>query len=69
MSLGHVVSASWKAKQYWLWVLSCEMDLKSDQLLVGYSYRICATFAQAYPADITLLLKEFVISLFLMFLF
>ena len=40
-SLSYFVSSSWSSKQCWVWVPSCGMGLKSNQLLVGYFHKLC----------------------------
>lgn len=34
--LAHLISDSWPPKQHWIWILSHEVGLKSNQILVGY---------------------------------
>lgn len=41
--LGYIDSGSWSPKQGWVWVSSQGVDLKSNQTLVGYSDKLCAT--------------------------
>ena len=42
-SLYCVASGSWSPKQCQAWVPSNEMDLRTNQLLVDYSHKLCAT--------------------------
>jgi hypothetical protein len=45
MSLGYLVSDSWSLKQWWVWVTYCGVGCKSNQILVGYSHKLCTTIA------------------------
>lgn len=47
-SLGYLVSGSRLCKYGQVWVFSYEVDLKSNQTLVRYSYRFCATVDLEY---------------------
>ena len=42
-----LVSGSWSPRQYWVWAPSCDVGLKSKSILVGFSYKTCATIALA----------------------
>lgn len=50
MSLGYLVSGSWSLKQCPVWVPSGGVDLQSNQILVGYFHKHCATTALACHA-------------------
>lgn len=47
-SQGYLVSACWLPKLCPLWVSSCGIDLKSNEILVGYSHTFCATIVFIY---------------------
>ena len=69
-SLGYLVSCSWSIRQCQIWVLSLGVGFKSNQALVGYSYKLCTTIALAYFAGRTALyIKTFVARLVFMFFF
>jgi hypothetical protein len=36
-------------KQCWIWVPSCGVSLRLNQLFVGYSYKFCTPVAQEIP--------------------
>lgn len=50
-SQGYLVSACWLPKLCPLWVSSCGIDLKSNEILVGYSHTFCANIAFIYFAS------------------
>jgi hypothetical protein len=52
-SLGHLVSGSWSPRQYLVWVLSCVVGFKSNQILVAYTQKLCTTFTLAHLAGST----------------
>ena len=48
LSLAYLVSSLWTTEQRWIWFSFCGVALKSSQLLVGYSHKLCSTIALAY---------------------
>ena len=48
LSYKHSISGSWSPKQCYILVPSCGGGLQSNQILVGYSHKLCATIALAY---------------------
>lgn len=49
-SLRYLFSGSWSPKQFLVWVPSPGMDLKSNQIMVGYCHKLYAIIALAYLA-------------------
>lgn len=59
-SPGYLVSVSSSSKQCQVCVLSCGEGPNANQILVGYSLKLCVTIALVYLADMTpLLIKGF----------
>ena len=50
-SLVYLISGSKSSKQCQIWWVPLQtVDLQSNQILVGYSYKLCASIALAYLA-------------------
>ena len=49
-SLTYLVTGPCLYKCFWIWISSHRVDLKSNLLLVDYSYRVCITITLAYLA-------------------
>lgn len=45
-SLGQLVPCSWSSMKCLVWVPSCEVSLMANQILAGYSHKLCATISQ-----------------------
>jgi hypothetical protein len=65
----YAVPGSWPPKQYHTWISSLGVDLITKQILVDYSYKLCATIL---PVDVTgrlpLSIKGFIAGLMSHFL-
>lgn len=46
--MAYLVSDSWPPEQCQEWFQSHGVDLKGNQIVVGYYYDICATIVRAY---------------------
>lgn len=49
-TLGCLVLGSWPSNQWWVWVPSHSVSLKSNQILIGNSHKSCATIVLAHLA-------------------
>lgn len=69
-SLDYLASSSWLSKQYWVWVPSHGVDLRSNQTLIDYSYKFCEChYPSIFYRQGRLQVKGFVSGLGPMFVF
>ena len=70
MHLNYLVSGSRSLKKNWVWVPCPRVSLNSNQLLIDYSNKRCASIDLAYLVERKpLQIKGFVVILLLMYFF